>query len=201
MSNLSGKRVMLVRMEDPYTNLKSGDEGIIKGVDDMGHILVKWDNGSSLSLLPEIDEYEILESKKLSFLRTFESYRRNFTYHRTIEDSQYDSSIKEDVVDGIIDNLKRYQSSFIDVDIKNLDEIISNCEDRLAPYDKISREFIIDTVFYNEVEKNENNIKDEIISMGDKIMNKFGTEPRQVINAFEDIFSVLNRYISFEDEE
>lgn len=190
MSNLSGKRVMLVRMEDPYTDLKSGDEGTIRGVDGMGNTLVKWDNGSSLSLLPEIDEYEILESRKLSFLRTFESYH-----------SQYDSSIKEDTANIIIANLKKYQLSFLDIDISNLDEIISNCEDRLAPYDKISREFIIDTVFYTEVEKNENSIKDEIISMGDKVMSKYGTEPKQIINAFEDIFSILNRYVSFEDDE
>ncbi len=190
MSNLSGKRVMLVRMEDPYTQLKSGDEGTIKGVDDMGNILVKWDNGSSLSLLPEIDEYEILESKKLSFLRTFESYH-----------SQYDSSIKEDIANNIINNLKKYQLAFMNIDISNLDEIISKCEERLSPYDRVSREFIIDTVFYTEVEKNENNIKDDIIAMGDKIMSRFGTEPRQVINAFEDIFSVLNRYIDEDEDE
>lgn len=190
MSNLTGKRVMLVRMEDPYTNLKSGDEGTINGTDDMGHILVKWDNGSSLSLLPEIDEYEILESKKLLFLKKFESYH-----------SQYDSSIKEDSVDSIIKILIKYQSRFVDINITNLDEIISNCEKRLSPYDKINREFIIETIFYTEIENNEEDIKDQIISMGDTIMNRFGTEPKQVINAFEDVFAILNRYISFENEE
>jgi hypothetical protein len=67
-SELTGKRVALIRMEDPYTTLRPGAKGTVKGEDDMGHILVNWDSGSSLSLIPEIDEYEILEeSRILSF--------------------------------------------------------------------------------------------------------------------------------------
>lgn len=66
-SNLKDKRVKLIRMEDPYTKLKNGDMGTIKGEDDMGHILVQWDNGSTLSLIPDIDEYKIEESKVEKF--------------------------------------------------------------------------------------------------------------------------------------
>jgi hypothetical protein len=64
-SELTGKRVTLIRMEDPYTTLRAGDKGTITGEDDMGHILVRWDAGSSLSLLPEVDEYEISDSEVL----------------------------------------------------------------------------------------------------------------------------------------
>jgi hypothetical protein len=70
-------RVKLIRMEDPYTDLKSGDEGTIEGKDGLGHLLVKWDNGSSLSLIPGIDEFEILEKK---FIKSFESYRSNSNF-------------------------------------------------------------------------------------------------------------------------
>lgn len=65
------KRVRLIRMEDPYTKLKEGDEGTITGEDGLGHILINWDNGSSLHLIPEIDEYEILENK---FIKSFEYF-------------------------------------------------------------------------------------------------------------------------------
>ena len=58
---ITGKRIKLIHMEDKYTNLKEGDEGTIKGVDGIGQIMVKWDNGSSLSIIPEIDKFEILE--------------------------------------------------------------------------------------------------------------------------------------------
>jgi len=64
-SELTGKRVTIIRMEDPYTDLRPGSKGTIKGEDDMGHILVKWDNGSGLSLIPEVDEYHIEESVKI----------------------------------------------------------------------------------------------------------------------------------------
>lgn len=40
----------------------------------MGHILVQWDNGSSLNLIPDIDEYHIEESVKIrKFLEFVES--------------------------------------------------------------------------------------------------------------------------------
>ena len=47
----AGSRVELVRMNDPYTNLIPGDQGIVKYVDDIGTIHVKWDNGSGLGVV------------------------------------------------------------------------------------------------------------------------------------------------------
>lgn len=54
-------RIKLIRMEDPYTDLKKGDMGTIIGKNPIGDILVKWDNGSNLTINPNIDEYEIVE--------------------------------------------------------------------------------------------------------------------------------------------
>lgn len=76
-SPLTGKRVRLIRMEDPYTNLKNGDEGTIKGVDGIGQIMVSWDNGSSLSLVPDIDEYQIIENFNLKYLTSFKKYEND----------------------------------------------------------------------------------------------------------------------------
>ena len=57
---LKDKRIELVNMNDPYTKLKPGDKGTCNGVDSMGNILMKWDNGSSLSLIPGEDYYKVL---------------------------------------------------------------------------------------------------------------------------------------------
>lgn len=49
-----GMRIQLILMKDlqaPPPNTK----GTVKGVDDMGNILVSWDNGSSLSVVPGED--------------------------------------------------------------------------------------------------------------------------------------------------
>lgn len=55
-----GKRVRMIEMNDPYP-IENGTEGIIVFVDGMGHLGVKWDNGRTLSIIPEEDKYEILE--------------------------------------------------------------------------------------------------------------------------------------------
>ena len=46
-------------MED-IQPVPDGTEGIITGIDGIGQIQVKWDNGSTLSVIDEIDDYEIL---------------------------------------------------------------------------------------------------------------------------------------------
>jgi len=47
------RRVRLIHTDDPYTNLKPGDEGTIAFVDDTGTVFVDWDNGSKLGLVRE----------------------------------------------------------------------------------------------------------------------------------------------------
>lgn len=48
---LSGTRVELVRMDDPYTKLKIGTTGTVISVDDIGTIHVNWDSGSCLGIV------------------------------------------------------------------------------------------------------------------------------------------------------
>lgn len=45
-----GKRVRLIKCNDPWTTLNSGEEGTIEFVDDMGTVHVQWDNGHTLGL-------------------------------------------------------------------------------------------------------------------------------------------------------
>jgi photosystem II stability/assembly factor-like uncharacterized protein len=59
-TELKGKRVVLIFMDDKFSNLKSGDEGTIMFTDDIGQIHVQWDNGSTLALVPGVDIYNIL---------------------------------------------------------------------------------------------------------------------------------------------
>jgi len=52
-----GRRVRLIYTDDPYTNLRSGDEGTVDFVDDAGTVFVKWDSGSSLGLIAGVDRW------------------------------------------------------------------------------------------------------------------------------------------------
>ena len=55
-----GTKVELVSMSDKQAP-PAGTVGRVWGVDDAGSILVRWENGSSLSLIPEADEFKVLE--------------------------------------------------------------------------------------------------------------------------------------------
>ena len=52
-------RLKLISMDD-IQGPPSGTFGTVLGVDDIGMILVKWDNGSTLSLIPEEDKFKIV---------------------------------------------------------------------------------------------------------------------------------------------
>ena len=58
---LVGKRIVLRKdMDDPYTKLKAGDTGVINHIDDAGTLHVVWDSGSTLGVLPDVDDYDVL---------------------------------------------------------------------------------------------------------------------------------------------
>ena len=55
-----GTRIKLTKLNDKYAP-HSGTLGTVRGVDDMGSILVRWDSGSSLNVVYGEDECEIVE--------------------------------------------------------------------------------------------------------------------------------------------
>lgn len=131
----TGKRIKLVRMEDPYTNLKPGDEGVCTGVDDMGHILMKWDNGSTLSMLPEVDEFDVIDE--------------------SIDEGEFkntDESLKQKLIDYYYEKEAEYGEE----EIANVIEILNGYGDNLSglgKYDKILLlRLIDDDELYQEVD-------------------------------------------------
>ena len=55
-----GTKVELLGMDDPQA-LPMGTMGEILGVDDAGQLLVRWETGSSLSLIPGVDSFRIVQ--------------------------------------------------------------------------------------------------------------------------------------------
>ena len=55
-----GTKVELLAMDDPQAP-PMGTMGEILGVDDAGQLLVRWETGSSLSLIPGVDSFRIMQ--------------------------------------------------------------------------------------------------------------------------------------------
>ena len=58
-----GTRIELIHMDD-FAPVPSGTKGTVEYVDDMGQIGMKWDNGRTLALIPEADEFKIIKEAK-----------------------------------------------------------------------------------------------------------------------------------------
>lgn len=56
----AGTRLVLDAMEDLQAP-PIGMMGTVLGVDDAGHILVRWDNGSGLNLIPGVDSFHRMD--------------------------------------------------------------------------------------------------------------------------------------------
>lgn len=57
----AGTRIMLDYMDDPYHPIEKGMTGTVTHIDDMGTVHMKWDNGSSLGICPDIDRFHVVE--------------------------------------------------------------------------------------------------------------------------------------------
>jgi len=58
-----GQKVKLIKMDDIQAP-PPGTMGVVTGVDDAGHIHVKWETGSSLSLIYGEDVFEPIDEEE-----------------------------------------------------------------------------------------------------------------------------------------
>ena len=61
-----GMRIVLSRMNDPFSPVEPGTRGTVRYVDDAGQIGVAWDNGRSLSLIPGVDSFRKLTHQEVT---------------------------------------------------------------------------------------------------------------------------------------
>ena len=61
-----GTRVLLNQMNDPYHPVKSGTRGTVMHVDDQANMHMKWDNGRTLALDPELDSFRKLTGEEIA---------------------------------------------------------------------------------------------------------------------------------------
>lgn len=61
---LVGTKIQLISMRDEKYPILPGTIGEVTHIDDMGSIHMKWQNGSSLALIPEVDSFNVVAAEK-----------------------------------------------------------------------------------------------------------------------------------------
>ena len=61
-----GTRIVLSRMNDPFSPIELRTRGTVRYVDDAGQVGVTWDNGRSLSLIPGVDSFRKLTQQEIA---------------------------------------------------------------------------------------------------------------------------------------
>lgn len=56
--------ICLDSMENDPFPIPSGSRGTVQFVDDAGQLIMKWDNGSSLSLIPGEDRFHVIQPEE-----------------------------------------------------------------------------------------------------------------------------------------
>ena len=59
-----GTKIQLISMRDEKYPILPGTIGEVTHIDDMGSIHMKWQNGSSLALIPEVDSFKAVVAEK-----------------------------------------------------------------------------------------------------------------------------------------
>ena len=59
-----GTKIQLISMRDEKYPILPGTIGVVTHIDDLGSIHMKWQNGSSLAIIPEVDSFKVLAAEK-----------------------------------------------------------------------------------------------------------------------------------------
>jgi len=117
-------------------------------------------------------------TSELSMGRTYEEYEGN------------DNSITKDEALSINKTLVKSRETIDSIkDESKFSKLEDDCKKRLEVYDKVLSDFIITSIFYDDVA----DLSNKIIEIGDLILSKEGTDPIMVSNAVEDCYSIITK--------
>lgn len=74
-----GTRILLEDMQDTYSPVPSGTKGTVEFVDDQAQIHMKWDNGRTLALIPNVDSFRRLSDEEIQKERLVAAERADFS--------------------------------------------------------------------------------------------------------------------------
>ena len=167
-----GDRIVLLHMDDPYSAVRMGTKGtvvkIVKLPFDMGYQYnVKWDNGSTLDLLPETDSWILATDVKPKTNLTTEEFGNEL---KTL--SKHKDIIKNMDYRPVLDYLKLVQESGLVNMLQAMPFLMSDSHD----LHKLIYKFDGEPDDYPELFENVDNVKQILVSETIRIMEENNME-------------------------
>jgi hypothetical protein len=167
-----GDRIVLLHMDDPYSAVRMGTKGtvvkIVKLPFDMGYQYnVKWDNGSTLDLLPETDSWILATDVKPKTNLTTEEFGNEL---KTL--SKHKDIIKNMDYRPVLDYLKLVQESGLVNMLQAMPFLMTDSHD----LHKLIYKFDGEPDDYPELFENVDNVKQILVSETIRIMEENNME-------------------------
>jgi hypothetical protein len=167
-----GDRIVLLHMDDPYSAVRMGTKGtvlkIVRVPFDMGYQYnVKWDDGSTLDLLPETDSWILatdVKSKKNLTTEEFSQELKTLSKHKDI--------IKNMDYRPVLDYLKMVQKSGLVNMLQAMPFLMTDSHD----LHKLIYKFDGEPDDYPELFENVDNVKQILVSETIRIMEENNME-------------------------
>lgn len=156
----NGTRVQLISMIDPW-GVPPGTYGTVEEVDDMGQLQMIWDNGSGLALIPDEDQFTIVEQNvqnaiDIMVVEPMKKPRKE-TIYNTLEQMQK-------TVEGYIEMVPLEDNIVL---ICNEDGRRAN----LKPNRRVGSSVIMGTFFLTAIGENE-----DFVSMNEEQLQKYASK-------------------------
>jgi len=167
-----GDRIVLLHMDDPYSAVRMGTKGtvvkIVKLPFDMGYQYnVKWDNGSTLDLLPETDSWILATDVKPKTNLTTEEFGNEL---KTL--SKHKDIIKNMDYRPVLDYLRLVQKSGLVNMLQAMPFLMTDSHD----LHKLIYKFDGEPDDYPELFENVDNVKQILVSETIRIMEENNME-------------------------
>jgi hypothetical protein len=190
-----GDRIFLLHMDDPYSAVRMGTKGtvlkIVRVPFDMGYQYnVKWDDGSTLDLLPETDSWILatdVKSKKNLTTEEFSQELKTLSKHKDI--------IKNMDYRPVLDYLKMVQKSGLVNMLQAMPFLMTDSHD----LHKLIYKFDGEPDDYPELFENVDNVKQILVSETIRIMEENNMEfnDTTINRVFQKVCkSVMEMYVS-----
>lgn len=167
---ISGTRIRLSKTMDDERPIETGEFGEVDFVDDVGTVHIDWDNGRTLGLIPDKDEFEIISVPEKINVVVVEPTKPPYVkkIYNTLRN-------KQEIVEGLIECIPTYFDDNVSYDfVMNEEWRINNLSANRLIYD--GQDYIGGTFMVIKVDESEGDFVNMTQEEADMIIDKINSK-------------------------